>query len=514
MPERKIHMKKAILAVLSVAVLLAIMIVPAVAGKSWFGGTKEQQPEEGTGSPPPSWDTQDGGDLPENTPEIPGDTEDIQLPWADAEGAGEISVSSMTSSAASLTANTGTASVITMNSSNSKVEIEKPGTYIITGYCQNGNIKVKKGIPGVVLILRDLTLTSTEGAAVSCGKQSVVKIVIEGNVTLCDAEDPDDEYSSDSEIADAFDGAAIKVRDGADVCITGDGTLTIDAASCKNGIKSGDDPSTVLVIDGDLTINISADNDAINAAYDLSILSGTLNITAGDDAIHADRILTVGSYTGEGPEISIERCTEGLEGAVVDLFGGKGTINATDDALNATDKNKVYSGELTVAINITGGEWTIYSRGDGLDSNGDINITGGYTEINSSYNGGEAGIDYEGSFYVADGTLNNNGGISFDSGTGGMPGNGMGPGGNRPDGGGSPGGGGQGGDGGNFPGDGGNFPGDSGNKPGERPGGSGGGFPGGGPGNPGGGSGGPGGGQPVPPGGQNADSGFSPDPDM
>ena len=339
-----------------------------------------------------------------------------------------IVTSDVVCTAAELTADEAGADTIVMSESNAEVKIENAGTYIITGSCKDGSITVKKGTTGVVLILKDLDLTSTEGAALSCNKGSEVKIIIRGSVKLTDAEDPADEESADAEVADAFDGAALKVKDGANVYLTGTGTLTIDASSCKNGIKVGDEDTPCFVIDGDLTVNITAANDGINGGYDVTILSGTLNIAAGDDGIHADRILTLGKEDGTGPTVNVTQSKEGLEGTVVDLFGGTGSVKASDDAVNAANSDGTYSLEMSFSVNITGGSWDINSGGDGLDSNGNINITGGSTTIRSASNGGEAGLDYMGSLYVADGALTNYSGISFDSGKGGGQ---MGPGGGQ-----------------------------------------------------------------------------------
>lgn len=345
-----------------------------------------------------------------------------------AEAPTDIVTTDVENTAAALTADEAGAQKIVMSESNAQVKIESAGTYLISGSCSDGNIAVKKGTTGVVLILQDLDLTSTTGATLSCNKGSEVKIIVRGDVKLTDAEDPADEESADTEVADAFDGAALKVKDGANVCLTGDGTLTIDASSCKNGIKVGDADTPCFVIDGDLTINITAANDAVNGGYDVTILSGTLNIKAADDALHADRILTLGKEDGTGPVINITQSKEGLEGTVVNMFGGEGSVTASDDAVNAANSDGTYSSEMAFSINITGGTWSVNSNGDGLDSNGNINITGGSTTIRSASNGGEAGLDYLGSLYVADGTLTNYSGVSFDSGQGGMGG----PGGQMP----------------------------------------------------------------------------------
>ena len=322
---------------------------------------------------------------------------------------GEIVFSSIENTAAGLTADLNNAETIVMSSSNAQVEIDEAGTYIVTGSVSDGNITVKKGTDGVVLILQDLDLTSTKGAAVSVNKEASVQIIISGTVTLTDAENAEDEYSADAETADAYDGAALKVKADASVRLTGDGTLNI-SGTAKNGIKAGDGSS--LIIDS-LTLNIAAVNDAINSGYDLTILSGALTIRVSDDALHADHILTLGSEDGSGPAVNIISCSEGLEAAVVNILGGDITVNSSDDAINAANKDGLYKDELTYSLNQLGGSVTVSSNGDGYDSNGNINLIGGSAMITSRMNGGEAGVDYDGQYYISDSfSLNNNSGIS------------------------------------------------------------------------------------------------------
>ena len=330
-----------------------------------------------------------------------------------ADTAGEIVSGTAINSASDLTADLENAVAITVTDEENEVKITESGTYIVTGSASDGSITVKKGVTGVVLILEDLDLTSTSGAAVSVNKDSEVQIVVSGSVTLTDAENPADETSENAEVADAYDGAALKIKAGSSVYLTGDGTLTVNG-SAKNGIKAGDGAS--LVIDGDgLTVDITAANDGINAEYDLTILSGTVTISAEDDALHADRILTVGSQDGSSsPTVTVTKSNEGMEGTVVNIFSGNVSVNSTDDAINAANSDGLYAGELAYSINITGGDVIINSRTDGLDSNGNVNLTGGTVTIQSSArNGGDAGIDYDGSLYVSSGaTLNNANGVA------------------------------------------------------------------------------------------------------
>lgn len=328
----------------------------------------------------------------------------------------EVVSGTMTNGAALLEADYENATYITVTDDESDVEIKSSGTYVVTGSSSDGNITVKKGTEGVVLVLDDLDLTSTTGATVSINKEAEVKVIISGNVTLTDNENPDDENSTDEAIADAFDGAALKAKAGSQVYVTGDGTLTING-NAKNGIKGGDDSS--LIFDG-VTMNITATNDGINSNYDVTLLSGDYTIAAEDDAIHADHILTIGDTDGTGPDIDITKSNEGLEGTVINMYGGDVDVTSIDDAVNAANGDGVYEGELDYSFNMMGGDLTINSQGDGIDSNGNINLIDGNATITSTYNGGEAGMDYDGQIYISnDFNLNNNSGIAGPDGMGG-----------------------------------------------------------------------------------------------
>ena len=321
----------------------------------------------------------------------------------------EIVYSNSSNSAASLEADYDNATYITVTDDDSQIKITSSGTYVVSGSSSDGNITVKKGTTGVVLVLNNLDLTSTTGATVSVNKEAEVKVIIKGEVVLTDNENPADEYSSDADTADAYDGAALKAKADSQVYVTGDGTLTING-NAKNGIKAGD--NTSLVID-EVTVNINAVNDGINGNYDVTLLSGTFNIAAGDDAIHADHILTIGSEDDTGPTVNVTKSGEGLEGTVVNILGGDVSIVSSDDAINAANGDGLYEDELDYSFNMLGGKVTINSKGDGIDSNGDVNLIGGSAQINSASNGGEAGIDYDGQYYISNNySLNNRSGVS------------------------------------------------------------------------------------------------------
>lgn len=99
--------------------------------------------------------------------------------------------------AASLEADYVNTTYITVTDDENQVKITSSGTYVVSGSSTDGNITVKKGTTGVVLVLENLDLTSTTGATVSVNKEAEVKVIISGDVVLTDNENPDDEYSAD-----------------------------------------------------------------------------------------------------------------------------------------------------------------------------------------------------------------------------------------------------------------------------------------------------------------------------
>ena len=386
-----------------------------------FNGQQPQMPDGNTNGQQPQMPD---GNTNGQQPQMPdGGFNGQQADGGSASAPSEVVAGTMTNSAASLEADYDNATYITVTDDDSQVKITSSGTYVVTGSSSDGNITVKKGTTGVVLVLDNLDLTSTTGATVSINKEAEVKVIISGTVTLTDNENPYDENSEDADVADAFDGAAFKAKANSQVYVTGDGTLIING-NAKNGIKAGDDSS--LIFDG-VTVNINAVNDGINANYDVTLLSGNFTIAAGDDAIHADHILTIGNTDGTGPFVRVTKSNEGLEGTVVNVYGGDISIVSSDDAVNAANGDGLYEGVLDYSFNMMGGSLVINSQGDGIDSNGNVNLIGGSAQLHSASNGGEAGIDYDGQYYISDDfRLNNQSGTAGPDGMpgqmGGMPG--------------------------------------------------------------------------------------------
>ena len=305
------------------------------------------------------------------------------------------------------------------DSSNYKINgteltIKSSGTYIVSGSCSDGSIKIKSGTTGVTLVLDGLSLSSGGTAAITCGKSSGVTIVAAESTTntLSDGtQNNSDEYPENQDAEDAV----IKCKDGTQAVICGSGTLNINANG-KNGIRSGsttDEDGEASLILRELTLNISADvNDAINAGQLLNIESGTLNISAADDALHCDYVLNVGSIDAgsDGPVINISACYEGLEAAELNIYSGNISIVSSDDCLNAA--NAQLQG-YAFSMNIYGGSITAYSSsGDGFDSNGSMSISGGTVSVWTANSADNQPLDADGEISITGGTVLAAGGSS------------------------------------------------------------------------------------------------------
>lgn len=169
--------------------------------------------------------------------------------------------------------------------------ITTAGTYRIGGTCTEGSVIVSKGLSNVTLILDDLTLSSSTTAPIVVKKSATVNIHLEGTSTLTDNEDPANETSTDTTVAEAFEGAAIKVKSGSSATFCGDGNLNI-VANAKNGIKGGS--TSELTFNGSGTINVSG-----NAKYYGATTSGA----AVNNGIGCDGSIVInqGTYVIKAP---------------------------------------------------------------------------------------------------------------------------------------------------------------------------------------------------------------------
>jgi len=137
------------------------------------------------------------------------------------------------------------------------------------------------------------------------------------------------------------------------------------------GIKASNE---IIIHNG--TINIKSYDDAIHAYNDTALENGetakgnvilnggVLSIYSNDDGLHAD-----GTVMVKNGEVTISHSYEGVEGNVVEISGGKVSVSATDDGINATTTTGT-------AVTVSGGEIYIQCSGDGIDSNSRTSYSG------------------------------------------------------------------------------------------------------------------------------------------
>lgn len=271
------------------------------------------------------------------------------------------------------------------------VSITAAGTYVFSGDCDNGSITVKKGVTGVTIVLNGLTLTNDDSAAITLNKTAEASLIAAAGTTNTVA---DTKGSSD-------ENAAVKVKSGAALAISGTGTLTVDG-NAKNGIKGAAD---AVITVAEVKLNINAADDGLSCDDELKITGGTLSITAGGDAVKASPdtddtenpdTTSLGNVTISGGTLTLNATEDGVQ-ADGDLTisggmfhvktNGGHTTTLTDDS--ASCKGFKAGGALTV----TGGTLTVDSADDALHASTDVTISGGTLTLATGDDGVHADND-------------------------------------------------------------------------------------------------------------------------
>lgn len=254
------------------------------------------------------------------------------------------------------------------------VSITAAGTYVFSGDCDDGSITVKKGVTGVTLVLNGLTLTNADSAAITLNKTAEAALIAAAGSenTVADTAGANDEN------------AAVKVKSGASLSLSGTGTLTA-CGNVKNGIKGASD--AVITVD-EMTLNIEAADDGLSCDDELTIKGGRVNITAGGDAVKASPdtddtenpdTTSLGSVTISGGTITLEAAEDGIQ-ADGDLTISGGTFAVTANGGHTTaisDEDASCKGlKAGKTLTVSGGMFTVDSADDALHAN-DVTVSGG-----------------------------------------------------------------------------------------------------------------------------------------
>lgn len=254
------------------------------------------------------------------------------------------------------------------------VSITAAGTYVFSGDCDDGSITVKKGVTGVTLVLNDLTLTNADSAAITLNKTAEAALIAAAGSenTVADTAGANDEN------------AAVKVKSGASLSLSGTGTLTA-CGNAKNGIKGASD--AVITVD-ELTLNIEAADDGLSCDDELTIKGGRVNITAGGDAVKASPdtddaenpdTTSLGNVTVSGGSITLNAAEDGVQ-ADGDLTISGGTFAVTANGGHTTtlsDEDASCKGlKAGKTLTVSGGTFTVDSADDALHAN-DVTVSGG-----------------------------------------------------------------------------------------------------------------------------------------
>lgn len=278
----------------------------------------------------------------------------------------------------------------------SVVTISQPGTYIVTGEMEGGQIVVDVDKTTYVdatveLSLEGMSLTNTSTSPVyiasvddKCtitAKKNTVNTISDGSTAYTNADD---------------DSGAIYSKD--DLNFKGKGTL---------------------VVNGNYA-------DAIVSKNDIKINNGTIEVNAADDGIRGKDSVTIGkegetdysginvtvnSKAGDGIKSTETDTTSGK--GFVEMFGGTVNINAFSDGIHASQLVNLNGGDITIkttasstsgetsakgikagtteddgtvitgAINVNGGNINVNSTDDCIHASGNINLVGGVMRLAS-----------------------------------------------------------------------------------------------------------------------------------
>jgi hypothetical protein len=326
------------------------------------------------------------------------DSEDVDATW-DAAGAYVVTLNGDSISLA------GTGATV----DGSTVTITQPGTYVISGTLNDGQILVDTSVGGNVrLVLNGADINCSSSAPIYVKNADKATITLaqgtENKVTDGSSYTPEDSQSNEPN-------AAVFSKD--DLTINGSGFLTVEG-NYKNGIGTTND----LKITGG-TITVDAAKDAIQGKDSIGVKAGAITVNAGGNGFQSnnDTESTKGYIAIEGGTFKITAGADALQAVTtLAVAGGDFTIstgggssngkqhgqgsargnNASGTSGSAADSAKGL--KANGGVFVTGGTFVIDSADDSIHSNGIVKITAGMFDIKSGDDGihADAAIQIDG----------------------------------------------------------------------------------------------------------------------
>ena len=320
----------------------------------------------------------------------------------------------------------------TVNGKGVKVEknvitINTAGTYSISGTLSDGQIIVNTNKEEKTYILLD-------GVDITCKNSSPLQILSSEKTVIALGDNSENKISDGKSYDESENNPDAAIFSKEDLVFIGTGSLevngnydkgivskddliiesgNISVKSVADGIKGKD---SVVIRGGKITVDAGGDgiqsyNDKEDDKGYISLEGGTIKITAGQDGIQAETnlLITDGNIditTGGGsknssdkegwgnwgakppgrPEESTTSTSENSTsakaikaGSIIELDGGKITIDSSDDSIHSNDKLIINSGDMEMS-----------SGDDGIHADSELEINGGTINITKSYEGIES----------------------------------------------------------------------------------------------------------------------------
>ena len=279
------------------------------------------------------------------------------------------------------------------------ITISKGGDFEVTGKLDDGQIVIDTE-EKVKLRLSGMSLTNKNGSAV------YVKNADKAYITLTDNTENTLTGGENYTIGDEKEKGCITSRDNLE--IKGSGSLTVNG-NYNHGIFSS---NSIEIGNGNITVN--AKNDGIHANDTLAISGGNVYVTAEGDGLQAEEILDI----SDG-EVNVTTTT-----STSNDFGGrvemKDSLQMTDDEIQSMreqmnnnqftqteesdDSEDTSSKGIKVdwMLDISGGKVTVNSTDHAIHCTSDINITGGTLNLSSE---SKKGISGHGDVTIDDGDI-------------------------------------------------------------------------------------------------------------